>query len=79
MLPQLVVEEARPALPRTDGRVGRSLRRDAEAGEEVHSLLVRPVDEHRQRIEAAVDEALHIVPDAVVGGGLELPRVVAEA
>ena len=79
VLPQIVVEEARAALPGAHGRIGRSLRRYAEAGEEIHALVVRPVDEHRQRVEAPVDEALHVVPHAVGGRGLEPSRVVAEA
>ena len=53
--------------------------RHAHTGEELHALVVRAVDQHREGIEPAIDEALHVVPNAPVGRHLERPLVGAEA
>ena len=51
----------------------------AQAGEEVQSLFVGPVHEHPQRIETAIDQALHVLPHAPVGGHRHLVQVGPEA
>ena len=79
VLSQVVIEEAGPPLGGAHCRIGRALGSYPQACEKVHALVVCPVDEHGQRVQAAVDEALHVVPDAVVGRGLEPSRVVPEA
>ena len=50
---------------------------ESQAGEEVHALVVGAVDEHPERIEAALLEAIHVVPRAPVGVLLESGRVGA--
>ena len=51
----------------------------AQGGDEVHAAVVGAVDEDPQRVEAAVDEALHVVPHPPVGALLEAAlHVLAE-
>ena len=50
----------------------------AHAGEEVHSFLMGAVDQHGQRVQAPVDQALHVLPGAPVGGDREGTHVGAK-
>ena len=51
----------------------------AQTGDEIHPLVVCPVDKHGEGVEAAVDEALHVVPHAPVCRLFEGRHVGAEA
>ena len=53
------------------GRVDGGVAGESQASEEVHALVVSTVDEHPERVEAALFEALHVVPRAPVGVLLE--------
>ena len=43
----------------------------AQAGEEIHALLVGPVDQDLERIESSRNEALHVLPAAPLVGALK--------
>ena len=59
------------------GRIDSGVARESQAGEELHVLVVGAVDEHPERVEAALFEALHVVPRAPVCVLLEGRRVGA--
>ena len=50
----------------------------SHTGDEVHALVVGAVDQHRERVEAPVDEALHVVPHVVVRHLIERLNVGTE-
>ena len=58
--------------------VNPKVRSHSHAGDEVHALVVGAVDQHRERVETPVDEALHVVPHVVVRHLVERLDVGAE-
>ena len=74
-----LVDVAAAAGLRVQRRVHSAVVAEPDACEEVHALLMGTVDEHRERVEPAVHEALHVVPHPPVGHLVERLDVCAES
>ena len=71
MRPHLRVRQPATAVGQPVGRIHIPVGDHPQAGPKVHAVVVCPVDKHRQRVEPALDQTLHVVPRAPIGGQIK--------
>ena len=79
MIARFLVHVAASAAGQRERRVEPGEITHAQAGEKVHPLLVGAVDEYSERVQSAIDQALHVLPDPPVRRHRHLFDVFAEA